>query len=529
SLALAGLYQLTRNWWWAVWGVDALALIGLFWSSWGIWGLWSRGKSSKAQVWLGLFLAWSPAPFHYLTGSGLLALSFLSIALWAWMKGVNNASRQRWQWWGISLLVSWLMVGLRTAYLPLVVMIPLGMALVVYHQTKVPKSNQSVAFTSTAGWPRSPRCWGGMRRCMGLRRFFAYFFAAKKVGPAECVVIPKQQKNQRNSRNAQCHALDNCQEKQPKQWLTVGGSFLLSFLLFGLLQWGRRGQESLTDLIDGTWHWSNLWEMEPFLFKSFFYYGKPHELLLQQFSFLAYWGLQIVAYSSTVIGLVIWGKSAVNSRLGLPFRAWGQLGLLVMGITLAMLGWLSIRIPPESWNEGGLWTFVMEPRYFAPIMWMWLLFAFGLMAQLPKNWEQKGLAAFLIAVSLLACTYPVFLRWRMYGQGDRTDSWLQDPRKTLFFEGNALSLPETPFVWTSYDNSHLGNLLGGEVLAWEEWEHMEELPSALSEKLIILLPHSELLHIEARTDTLWQKEGFVLLKLGRIGGTSNVPRKSISQ
>ncbi|MEO1450491.1 MAG: hypothetical protein AAFV07_13255 [Bacteroidota bacterium] len=36
-----------------------------------------------------------------------------------------------------------------------------------------------------AGWPRSPRCRGGLERGMGLRRFFAYFFGDKKVGPAE--------------------------------------------------------------------------------------------------------------------------------------------------------------------------------------------------------------------------------------------------------------------------------------------------------------------------------------------------------
>ena len=31
---------------------------------------------------------------------------------------------------------------------------------------------------TTSGRPRSPRCWGGLRRCMGLRRFFAYFLSA---------------------------------------------------------------------------------------------------------------------------------------------------------------------------------------------------------------------------------------------------------------------------------------------------------------------------------------------------------------
>jgi hypothetical protein len=299
--------------------------------------------------------------------------------------------------------------------------------------------------------------------------------------------------------------------KRP-HWRWLGGIGLGTSLGLALLfQWWRAGQESLTDLVQPAWFPAHLLEMEPFLFKTFFYYGLPHEQALSAFSPVLYQSLQVIAYGMSGLFLLIWlgslGRKNWRNALPKPLQLWGYLGLVNLLLTVGMLSYLSLRIPPENWNWGGFWTFVMEPRYFAPIMGMWLLYAFGLAAAWFRGWLRTSLRLFLLGATLAACTYPVYVRLKMYVFSDYQASFVSDSRPELLTGISQKGPYELPLVLTTFDNCHLGALVGASVLPWDQWEGTDVLFASRPVLLMGLCPAAELTQFPFPVQRLGEIQG----------------------
>lgn len=63
----------------------------------------------------------------------------------------------------------------------------------------------------------------------------------------------------------------------------------------------------------------------------------------------------------------------IHKRVGGYAENWALICLFVTCTTLAMLAYLSVRVPHEQWEGVSFWTYLMEPRYYAPIVYCWML------------------------------------------------------------------------------------------------------------------------------------------------------------
>lgn len=122
---------------------------------------------------------------------------------------------------------------------------------------------------------------------------------------------------------------------------------------------------------------THLLKMDPFGIKSLLYLPYP------QVSALAgklgdgeglFHGFLHVLNAALVATVAYWGW--INQRKFI------RIGLLTLAIGILNLGelcYLSITIAPENWRDFGIWTYVMETRYYMPLMWLMLVYV-GLMA-----------------------------------------------------------------------------------------------------------------------------------------------------
>ncbi|MDX2286926.1 MAG: hypothetical protein NW241_22365 [Bacteroidia bacterium] len=153
------------------------------------------------------------------------------------------------------------------------------------------------------------------------------------------------------------------------------------------------GEESLLDqagfqLFPAHWRW---WE--PLGWKAFIYYGQPHELQLAALHPAAPGLLRAAGWAATLLLGWIWLQ---GWRAAPALRAPVRLTLLVLGLICGMLGALSLLSPPETWNDAGFWTYVMETRYYAPALLLIVALSFAL-----AGWESRFPGRLLLRAALL--------------------------------------------------------------------------------------------------------------------------------
>ena len=252
-----------------------------------------------------------------------------------------------------------------------------------------------------------------------------------------------------------------------------GISTIMACLVVLGIQALKSGDESFFDTMSQKWYFDHLLYVDPFPFKTFFYYGVPHELWIKDQGVWALVGVKLAAYglSLLMIGLLI-----VLSRklLFSTHPQSGSVGPWVAGswiigsLNVGMLILLSLKVPPESWNWKGFWTFVMEPRYYLPIMWNILVIFFWI----GGNWTEKplrnGVRIFLFVALMGACSYPVYVKFRIHILGNTTATFVEDPRSEWMEKIRNRRIPsDTSLIITSSANTHIGEMANAITLPWE--------------------------------------------------------------
>jgi len=93
-------------------------------------------------------------------------------------------------------------------------------------------------------------------------------------------------------------------------------------------------------------------------------------------------------------------------------------GLATFGLTVAMLGFLSLTVAPIQFASGKLWTYLEQPRYYAPILgFLSVALAAGIVEILEACRKKPWILA-PIAMLLLA--------WLTLGMGFRAKTWIKE-------------------------------------------------------------------------------------------------------
>lgn len=203
------------------------------------------------------------------------------------------------------------------------------------------------------------------------------------------------------------------------------------------------GQSSvLTAYAAGTsaqWYPTHLLRIEPFALKSFVYYGAPHEATLTaRFPALLPWW-KAAAHMVSLALLALAGWFAWRQRKAADRMTFFQLWLLSSAAVLAMLSYQSLRHPPETWNPLGFWTYLMEPRYFAPIMLGLVIWLFATLPRPPRSWAEKLLWGWLLVATLAAYSYPLWLKIRLHLLDQPQGTFLVDPAPDLLRTAQAVT------------------------------------------------------------------------------------------
>jgi hypothetical protein len=175
------------------------------------------------------------------------------------------------------------------------------------------------------------------------------------------------------------------------------------------------------------WYPAHLRWIEPVALKTFVYYGAPHEAALGA------WHPWLLAGGRTLahlLSLALWLvalRGAWQARGDRSAMTFNGLWLLTAGAVLLLLGQQSLTNPPETWNAAGFWTYLAEPRYYAPLMLGLMLWLFVLATRGPQGRWRQGLRLWLMAVTLAAYTYPLWLKLRLHLGDDRRGTFLASP------------------------------------------------------------------------------------------------------
>ncbi|MEL7340106.1 MAG: hypothetical protein AAGM67_06435, partial [Bacteroidota bacterium] len=189
---------------------------------------------------------------------------------------------------------------------------------------------------------------------------------------------------------------------------------ILVSALAGLLIGWKGLDGSMADAVAPQWSWSHLRWLEPFLFKTFFYYGLPHELRLDELWPMASVLLKALAFvfsASLLVRLIRFSDAYFN----LLFI------LTSLGVVL-LLAYFSVRVPAEQWNEIGFWTFLMETRYYAAPMILCFIASF---AQMRKGWGKVWIQVFLLSALCAGAGVSLYQKYQIYVEGNRSGTFSQ--------------------------------------------------------------------------------------------------------
>ncbi|MEO0896672.1 MAG: hypothetical protein AAFY71_09760 [Bacteroidota bacterium] len=302
GMQLGLLQKLTGSWLSASRIIDILNI----WSVLVALALIFRDVNDFKESWpFWLFMVFSFAPFHDGTGSDLMALNYLSLAVWC---GLRHEESQRTIYLIMAVVILGLSIWVRPAYLSV------GSLFVVYYSWKwILDGEKSVA-----------RYWA-------LSTLVYLLFAGgmlywQNLGPN---LLPKE-----------------------------SGLYLKHLFLGTAFVW-------------------DAWVFIPSLLSA--QMETTLSILSWSFSILILYGL-LLRY--------------------LPIRDQRKrLGILLLGLNVSFLYFLSLTQAPEDWNEAGMWTYVMEKRYFLPSILVILVGSCSLLGQ-KRIYKLMYAAILLWAVAL---------------------------------------------------------------------------------------------------------------------------------
>ena len=138
-------------------------------------------------------------------------------------------------------------------------------------------------------------------------------------------------------------------------------------------------------------------------------------------------------------GEKVWRAASVDEGETL-WKAFVLTGLLTVLVNVAALMLLSVTYPPQTdWTT--FWTFVQETRYYAPAMFVILLFLFAFASRETGSKELRVLIALL---TVIAFTFSVYAHAKLYVLGNTEGTFRQENETRLrIAEYVAESIQET--------------------------------------------------------------------------------------
>ncbi len=202
---------------------------------------------------------------------------------------------------------------------------------------------------------------------------------------------------------------------------------------------------------------AQLLKVEPFALKAFMYYGLPHELQIKAWLPHIYpWFKVLAQIASLAILWLAWGMGlrAWRERKESPKPFQFALSLLFTSLAvLSLLGFQSLTIAAEDWNWIGYWTYLMEPRYYAPIM-------LGLVIWLFSQGKSKRWLTGLKLITLATLLVGLSLKGYRWGLGS-VGTFYHSSSPALNKEAKQIKEEaDLPMVLALPQGSQAGNLVG---------------------------------------------------------------------
>lgn len=392
-LALGGMHALTGNWIPAASILDVLFIWG-FMLSLVYWVRELLDKTEQTVFWLFLWVGW--VPFHYGTGSDLMALSLLSWGMWSGWRYLKSKRRSLFLWATLLVLAG---MWVRPAYLP-------------------------------------------------LGSIWVISFGSK--------------------------------------WLTRGpnpyGELGISLMLYvlsasGLLYWQSLGPNLLPK--GNGWYPTHLLSMTAFPIEAISFL--PHLIGDQWGIPFSYWeGLKWILSAGII----------TVAAIATPVKWKESVFLPLVLINVAFLVYLSLTQPPETWNTFGFWTYVMEERYFLPVMWIvffWLIQGVR---------QHRLLRLLVVSAWIYAMVIFSYLHLLPWIDPDQVDIPMAQER--AIEQAHAWLIREEQQILPLYHPEHQYLL---EALGWQQMHDTTEAKSVY----YILKPQEEVGHVFS---PVWQ--GFTL-------------------
>ncbi|RMG25692.1 MAG: hypothetical protein D6730_10505, partial [Bacteroidetes bacterium] len=228
---------------------------------------------------------------------------------------------------------------------------------------------------------------------------------------------------------------------------------------------------------------SNWWKWDAFPLKAFAYFSA--EGLLHKLPQLARWEWAlhaVVLLTSAFVLLACLAALRACMQLPSPRRPVHQLAALLFGGSLlgvlALLGGLSLLHPPELHDGQRLWTYVMETRYYAPLLPGLLMLGWLVPAQpaLPL-WLRRGMMGFLLVACLYALLHSSTRYYQRYVLQDTRETveapvsdkmkWIMQYVRNARQQGRLLVFVHGHYI-QERDEGSLAALAGAATIAYDE-------------------------------------------------------------
>ena len=120
----------------------------------------------------------------------------------------------------------------------------------------------------------------------------------------------------------------------------------------------------------GGWYPGNLRSLDPFALKAFFYLDpvlSRVKRIIPGLDSVVLLAAQPIALL-LVAGSATWAFTRLRNQGGSDQRPLAIFMMVTLGVTVAALAWLSLRVAPENLPYNHRWTYLWETRYYAPFL-----------------------------------------------------------------------------------------------------------------------------------------------------------------